>query len=395
MPPKKRTADAVELPASERARRVMMELAASLTEVVALFTPIEAGLAPPVPLAASLVDTTMQLLASANAVVKAEHIAPIEQKWLPDEMFQRVFEFVTGRREASQFGAGGALMEGSISFYSKRWRPFMTLPTLRLVCKSWARIAGSLAFVLNVPLRRAFNPVEIATSFSNAIILRHFENTPTKPHMVRLSALLQLLMTDRVQPLYVKMSSWRFVAPFSLHGAYLTGDQRHNDDSNFDAKYSFSVMPIASDNMNPCGDVSMCTPKRIADALTSRMPVKFHLCNSYTPCSPDLKLLDKSTKFNVPSVGLDLQSYPRHRKQPLTKFWMDILSNPDYWEHGTLPSITFTGDTVYIDEFSFSFATDFYNFVMAVGVDRVKFNICRRMEISEWVDNYRAFAAHQ
>jgi hypothetical protein len=392
MPPKKRTANVAELPASERARRVMMELAANLTEVVALFTPIEAGQAPRVPLAASLADTTLQLLERASAVVKAEHISPIEQKWLPDELIQHVLEFVTGRRTASRFGAGGVVMEGSISTRRSFYREFLSLPPLRLVCKAWARIGGSMAFVLNVPRRQAFDPVVIATVFPNAAIVKHYHMQPTKPHVERVTNLLRIMMTDRVHPLYVELSSNRHDDSFSVHGAYISSEHGHKDyPVNWHAKHSFKVVPGSLDDMKPVGIVTMCTVARIAEALTSRMPIRLYQCNI---CRIDLDALDNSVKFNVPSVAL-VHGYDSFDSRAIVEFWTDILSKREYWECGMLPLVKLSGVDIWITEESFTLATAVYKLIMAVGVDRVTVSFYRTNSVHEWLAAYHKFVARK
>lgn len=393
MPPKKRSAFDATLPASERARRVMTALADDLVEVVALFSDVAEGRAPPVPLAASLASTAMELLNKAHAVVRVDHISPIEEKWLPDDVMRHVFEFAIGRRVASQFGAGGVVLARPVLKSGQRYRGHERIQTLRLVCKTWARAAGTMVFQLHVPARHSFRPAVIAAAFPNVLIVRHhYSSTMTKQQTARVSALYELYARARARPLVVDLKHTKVDDGFSLHGAYVTAGQpvvHAGIPAAWRAGLPFSV--TIDDDLEMRGTVSMCQPRAVVAALTSRMPIAFTACSA---CGRVLLGLDNSVKYNVPSVSLYMSMHDTSWV-PNSGFWKDVLSNADYWEHGMLPTVIFHGSLWFGSEVGEQqMAELIYEFIQAVGTERITFSSYGRgCSAAEWVQRYHAAMA--
>lgn len=370
----------------------MMALAASLTELVPLFLAVEEGRAPPVPLATSLTDTTMQLLDRASRLIKPANIGPIEEKWLPDDMLRHVFEFATGRRRMSQFGPGGAVVSWPVTWSASLFesRHPVRLTQLRLVCRSWARVAS--AMVSRVVIGRpVFDPVKLAATFPNVIEVRYSPTQRMNTQAMRVSRLLELLMRDRVAPLYVRIPYSGMPDTFSMHGAYLAGPTGHELlPARLHARAPFKVEPTDMYCIEPRASVELCNYAKVVAALTSRLPL---CCGACWTCVVDLSDFAKSAKFNVPSVRLVMRTYGRGDPFHHYNFWKDVLSNRDYWECGELPKVTLCGDPGIMNAETLPRMTALANFIQLVGVDRVQIEAAKpKFSTEHWLKQYRVAA---
>lgn len=381
MPPKKRTADAAELPLNERARRAMTALVGGLGETLALMDAV--GAAQPLPVSSALVDDAMRLLARASGVVCEARFARIEETWLPDDIMRLIMSYACGHRHlASQFGAGGVRIDAPVENPFKRdllSRHNVPIGTLRLVCKSWARLAGGLVLRLNPTARPTVTNADTLFSlFPNASIIRFQRWSAATWKQVE--RLIQLYVARRAPADFFVDTHGVSITPIKTPGAVLAaGYDRHGDIcKKLSAKYNVCVLPQDSSRENPICVACCCDNALVAEALSTGYDVDIMTCSPLHKNSE----FGGSVQFRAPIVNMN----PSALASLLDVF--PAMFDAANWTNTTLPVFHVTAAAFYTDHSKQSV----HKLLQLVGAKHIVFRVMGNLEVTldQWVAAYPA-----
>jgi len=381
MPPKKRTAVAAELPLNERARRAMTALVGGLGETLALMDAV--GAAQPLPVSSALVDDAMRLLARASGVVCEARFARIEEAWLPDDIMRLIMSYACGHRHlASQFGTGGVRIDAPAENPFKRdllSRHNVPIGTLRLVCKSWARLAGGVVLRLDPTARPTVTNADVLFGlFPNASIIR-FQKWPAATWK-QVERLIQMYVAKRAPADFFVDTHGVSIIPIKTPGAVLAaGYDRHGDIcKKLSAKYKVCVLPQDRSYENPVCVACCCDNATVEQALSTKYHVDISHCSlvKKTACSVS------QGQFKAPVVYMTPASLT-----PLLDAFPAMFDAAN-WANDTLPAFHITAGEFYADPDKRSI----HKLVQLIGDKHIVFRVMGRLEVTldQWVAAYPA-----
>ena len=332
----------------------MMRLDAALAETLPLFEAAGAGATPLLPVAQLLCDSVLERLARAQAIVRADLVAPINRMWLPDDVIGYIFEFVVDRRTASRFGAGGTVVPGTTSptFRTHTAGEATQLRALRRVCKKWARLAGVLVCCLSAPRpkSRMASAEQVFSAFprANALVLR-YDATSAQYWGSANDLIKRYTARDR---------------PFCVNTFFLSEENCNLVDFSTAFYYGECGWGDADERLSfmdsfPGGILATCpqNTKQFKASMKTSYPMDFTLFNCILPSLPR-----GVANIAIPQIFVGLHQL----EKILQMVWLFDKRN---WLDEKLPLIVICGHKKYMD----LRADEIKTLVSRVGAENIKF----------------------
>jgi hypothetical protein len=243
-------------------------------------------------------------------------------------------EFATGRRSRARFGIDQAVLPGSKLYLSSSER--VSIGTMRLVCKSWARVGGLHVEHLFARYRVTALPSTLVETFPQVHTLVLPNSFDSGRSLAAVAETLRLYRERRgTRPFYVKLSSGCFEQAKALrvHGAYVCTENNDVTDPFPGAGSCFCVGPMSESDLRPIVDANpyMGSSTQLYAVLAGDLPVR--IVDHY-----------------IRSASVDLTAAPAPYATPLILFVcsatidtfnvrMQALLDARFWKDGRLPSV--------------------------------------------------------